>query len=129
VVFFGKDLLCPSGNATADKKKSCNTYSNARHKTCEAECDAEREKKGPRSTCRHFDGLSLILFCSAVTHYKSPSDQVNDCKHHDPHCIHKVPIEGDNSEAFTLPRVNPTEQREDEDRGKKRQPDYDVGRV
>jgi len=103
VVFLGKDLLCPSGNATADKNKTCDTYSNARYKTCEAECDAEREKNRPRRTCRHLNRLSSTLFCSAVIHHKSPSDQVNDCKHHDPHCIHKVPIKGDNSEALTLP--------------------------
>ncbi len=129
MVFFGKDLLCPSGNATADKKKSCNTYSNARHKTCEAECDAEREKNRPGRTCRHLNRLSLTLFRSAVIHHKSPSDQVNDCKHHDPHCIHEVPIEGDDSKPVTLPRVNPTKQREDEGRGKEKQPDYDVGGV
>ena len=124
-MFLGKHLLRPSRNAAADKKKTCNAYSNACHKTCEAECDAEGEKNRPRRTGWHFNRFSLTL----SIHHKSPSDQVNDCKHHDPHRIHKVPIKGDNAEAFTLPRVNPTEEREDEDRGKKKQSDHDVGCV
>ena len=117
-MFLGKHLPRPAGNATADQDKACNADSNTRHKTCEAECDAECEGNGPRRTCRYLDGLSLILFRSVVIHHESPSDQVNDCKHHDPHCIHKVPIKGNNSEPLTLPRVNPTAQREDEDRSK-----------
>jgi hypothetical protein len=128
-VFFGKDLLRPSGNATADKKKACNTYSNVRHKACEAQGDAEGEKNGPCGACRHLYRLSLTLFRAAVIHHKSPSNQVNDCKHHDPHCIHKVPIKGDHTEAFTLPRVNPTKQRKDENRSEKKQPDNDMGCV
>jgi len=103
VVFLGKDLLCPSGNATADKDKACNADSNACHKACKAEGDAEGEKNGPRRTCRHLYGLSLILFRSAVIHHKSPPDQVNNCKYHDPHGIYEVPIKGDNTEALTLP--------------------------
>ena len=109
MVFLGKDLLYPSNYATADKDKACNADSNVRHKTCEAECDAEREKNRPRRTCRHLNRLSWTLFRSAVIHHKSPSDQVNDCKHHDPHCVYEVPIKGDNSEALTLPRVNAAE--------------------
>ena len=129
MVFLGKALLRPPGDATADKKKPCNADSNARYKTREEEGDAEGEKYRPRRACRHPYRLSLTLFRSAVLHHKSPSDQVNDCKHHDPHCIHEVPIEGDDSKSLTLPRVNPTKQREDEGRGKKKQPDYDVGGV
>ena len=40
-----------------------------------------------------------------------------------------MPIKGDDAEALTLPRVDPTEERKDEDRGKKKQSHYDVGRV
>ena len=129
MVFLGKDLLCPSSNATADKKKTCNTDSNTRHKAREGERDAEGEKNRPRRTCRHLNRLSLTLFHSAVIHHKSPSDQVNDCKHHDPHGIHEVPIKSNNSEALTLPRVNPAEKREDEDRSKEKQPHHDMGCV
>ena len=129
MVLLGKALLGPPGDAAADKKKPRHAYSNARHKAREQERDAEGEKYRPRCACRHLYWLSLTSFRSAVTHYKSPSDQVNDCKHHDPHSIHKVPIKGDDSKALTLPRVNPTKQREDEGRGKKKQPDYDVGGV
>ena len=103
MVFLGKALLRPPGDAIADKDKACNADSNTRHKTCEGERDTEGEKNGPCRTCRRLYGLSLILFRSAVIHHKSPSDQVNDCKHHDPHGIHKVPIKGDNAEALTLP--------------------------
>jgi len=129
VAFLGKALLRPSGNPTADKSEPCNADSNICHKAREAERDAEGEKNGPRRTCRHLYGLSLILVRSDVIHHKSPPNQVNDCKHHDPHRIHKVPIKGNNSEALTLPRVNPTEQREDEDRGKKKHPHHDMGCV
>ena len=129
MVFLGKALLRPPGDAKADKKKPCNAYSNARHKAREQERDSEGEKYRPRRACRHLYRLSLTLFRSTVIHHKSPSDQVDDCKHHDPHCVHEVPIKGDNSKPLTLPRVNPTKQREDEGRGKKKEPDYDVGGV
>src|SRR5450432_3584372 len=108
-MLLGKHLLRPADNATADKDQACNADSKTRHKAREREHDAEGEKNGPRRTCRHLYGLSLVLFRSAVIHRKSPTDQVNDCKHHDPHCIHEVPIKGDNSEALTMPRVNPAE--------------------
>src|SRR5580704_8045097 len=100
-MFFGKALLPPPGNPTADKKKPCNADSNIRHKARERERDTEGEKYRPRRACRHFYRLSLTLFRSAVIPHKSPSDQVNDCKHHDPHRIHKVPIKSDSSEALT----------------------------
>ena len=128
-MFHGEHLPRPSGNPAADKSEACNPYSSARHKACEAQSDAEGEKDGPRRTCRHLNGLSLTLFHSAVIHYKSPSNQVNDCKHHDPHCIDEVPIKGDHTEAFTLSRVNPAEKRKDEDRGKEKHSDYDMGGV
>ena len=129
MVFLGKALLRPPGDTTTDKKKTCNADSDVRHKAREEKRDAEGDKYRPRRTCRHLYGLSLTLFRSAVIHHKSPSDQVNDRKHHDPHCIHEVPIKGDDSKPLTLPRVNPTEKREDEGRGKEKQPDYDVGGV
>ena len=110
MVFLGKTLLRPTGNATKDKNKTCNAYSNARYQAREEERDAEGEKYRPRRTCRHLYGLSLTLFRAAVIHHESPSNQVNDCKHHDPHCIDEVPIEGDHAKAFALPQVNPTEQ-------------------
>lgn len=129
MVFLGKTLLRPPDDATGDQKKTCNADSNTCHKTREQERDAEGEKNRPCRACRHLYRLSLTLFRSAVIHHKSPSDQVNDRKHHDPHCIHEMPIKGDDSKPLTLPRVNPTKQREDEGRGKKKQPDYDVGGV
>ena len=109
-MLLGKTLLRPATDATTNKKKSCNAHPNACNKTCEAECDAEGEKYRPRRACRHLYGFSLNLFCAAVTHHESPSNQVNDCEHHDPHCIHEVPIKGEHTETFTLSRVNPTEQ-------------------
>jgi len=129
VVFFGKALLRPAADATADKNKTCKTDSNARYKAREEERDAEGEKYRPCRTCWHLYRLSFTLFRAAVIHHKSPSNQVNDCKHHDPHCIHEVPIKGDHAEAFALPRVNPTEQRKDEDRSEKKHPDHDMGCV
>jgi len=110
VVLLGKDLLCPADDTTADKKKTRETDSDIRHKACERERDTEGEKNRPRRACRHLNNLCLALFSYAVIHHKSPSDQVNDCKHHDPHCIHEVPIQGDYAETFTLSRINPTEQ-------------------
>jgi len=129
VVFLGKALLRPTAYTTADKKKTCKTDSNARYKAREEERDTEGEKYRPCRICRHLYGLSLALFCAFVIHHESPSNQVNDCKHHDPHCIHEVPIKSDYAEAFALPRVNPTEQRKDEDRGEKKHPNHDMGCV
>ena len=129
MVFLGKALFRPPGDTTADKKKTCNPHPNAGHKACEQERDAESEKYRPRRARRHLYRLSLTLLRSVVIHHDSPSDQVNNCKHHDPHCIDEVPIEGDDSKPFTLPRVNPTKQREDEDRGEKKHPHHDVGGV
>ena len=126
VMLLGKALLRPSGDTTADKKKPCNANAHVRYKAREEERDAEGEKYWPRRTCWHLDGLSLTVFRAAVMHHKSPSDQVNDCKHHDPHRIHEVPIKGNHAEAFALPRVNPTEQRKDEDRSEKKHPDHDM---
>ena len=112
VTLLGKALLRPARDTRADKKKTGNAYSYARYQTREEERDPESKKYRPRRAGRHRYGLSLTLFRSAVIHHKSPSNQVNDCKHHDPHCIHEVPIEGDHAEAFTLPRVNPTKKRD-----------------
>lgn len=129
MVLLGKTLLRPSGNTKADKKKTSKAYSYACYQAREEERDTESEKYWPRRTCRHLYGLSLALFRSAVIHHKSPSNQINDCKHYDPHRIHEVPIKGDYAKAFTLPRVNPTEEREGEDRSEKKQPDHDMGSV
>jgi hypothetical protein len=128
-MFLGKALLRPASDATEDKNKACDPYSSACHKTCEAQSDAKGEKNGPCRTCWHLYWLSLTLFRAAVIHHKSPSNQVNDCEHHDPHSINEVPIKGDHAEAFTLPRVNPTEERKEEDRSKKKQPDHNMGCV
>ena len=128
-MLLGKALLRPASDTTANKKKSCNANSPARYKAREEERDAEGKKYRPRRACRHFYWLSLPFFRSAIIHRKSPSDQVNDCKHHDPHPIHEVPIKSDHTKAFTLSRVNPTEQRKNEDRREEKQPHHDVGRV
>ena len=101
MMFDRKYLSRPAGNATANKDKARNADSNAGYKTCEAERDAEREKNRPRRTGRHFNRL-FSSFGSVFIHHKSPSDQVNNCEHHDPHSIHEVPIESHNSEALTL---------------------------
>ena len=129
VMLLGEALLRPSGNPTTDEKKTCNADSNARHKACKEERDAEGEKYRPRRACWHLYGVSLTLFRAAVVHHESPSNQINDCKHHDPYRIHEMPIKGDHTEAFALPRVDPTEQRKDKDRGKKKHTDHDMGCV
>jgi len=101
-MFYRKYLSRPTGNTAANKDKARNADSNAGYKARETERDAERKENRPRRTGRHLNDLSSVLFHPAVIHHKSPSDQVNDCKHHDPHCIHKVPIKSDHSEALTL---------------------------
>ena len=128
-MLLGKALLRPAADTTADKKKTCKTNSNAGYKTREEERDAESKKYRPRRACWHLYGLSLSLFRAAAIHHKSPSNQVNDREHYDPHCIHKVPIKGDHTETFALPRVNPTEQRKGEDRNEKKHSNHDMGRV
>ena len=119
-MLFGQNLLCPPRDATANKKKTRNPDSDACHKARKEERNAKGEKYRPCRACWHLYEVSLALFRSAVIHHKSPSDQVNDCKHHDPHCIHEVPIESNDSKPLALPRVNPTEKRKDEDRGKEK---------
>src|ERR1700678_4464380 len=128
-MLLGKTLLRPATDATTDKKKSCNANSPARYKAREEERDAEGKKYRPRRACRHFYWLCLPLFRSAIIHHKSPSDQVNNCEHDDPYCIHEMPIEGDHTKAFALSRVHPTAQRKDEDRSKEKQSNHNVGGV
>ena len=74
MVFLGKDLSCPSGNAKANKKKTCKAYSNTRHKAREAKRDSESEKDRPCRTCRHLNRLSLTAFPFGVIDHGSPSD-------------------------------------------------------
>ena len=102
-MLLGKALLRPAADTAADKNKTCKTDSSARYKAREEERDAEGEKYRPCRTCRHLYEFSLTLFRAVVIHRKSPSNQINDCKHHDPHCIHEVPIKCDHAEAFALP--------------------------
>ena len=129
MTFLGKALLCPAADTKANKQKSCNANFSARYKACEEESDTKGKKYRPRCARRHFYRLSLCFFRSAIIHHKSPSDQVDDCKHDNPHRIHEVPIKGDHAKAFTLSRVNPAEQRKNKDRREEKQPDYYVGRV
>jgi hypothetical protein len=117
MVFLGKDLPRPSPYPTADKNKACKAHSRTRYQTRKTKRDAEGEEDRPRRASRHLNGLSLAAFRSVVIHNMSPSDQVHDCKDHDPHCIYEVPIKSNHAKAFTVPRIDPTEQREDQGRG------------
>src|SRR5882762_1650465 len=103
-MFFGKALLCPPDETTADKKKTRNADSNACYQAREEERDAESEEYRPCRACRHLYRLSLTLFRAVGIHHKSPSNQVNNRKHHDPHCVHEMPIKSDHAEALALPR-------------------------
>ena len=59
-------------------------------------------------------GSLRALFGILHYHSHSPPDDVDDREHHDPHAVYEVPIKSNYAKTFTLPRVDPTEQREDE---------------
>jgi len=117
MLLLRKDLPCPSPYATTDKNKARNADSRTRYQARKTKRDAEGEKDGPRRASWHLNGLSLAALRSVVIHHTSPSDQVHDCKDHDPHCIYEVPIESNHAKAVTVSRIDPTEQREEQSRG------------
>jgi len=114
MVLIGKDLPRPSPYAAADKNKARKANSRTRYKARKTKRDPEGEENRPRRACRHFDGFSWALFRIPNIDHDSPSDEVHDSKHDDPHRIYEVPIKSNYAKAFTLPRIDPTEQREDE---------------
>lgn len=129
MVFLGKDLASPSSYTTADKNEARNANSGTRNETREAKHDAKGEKERPRSAGRHLKGVARAPHFVLNSHHDSPSDEVHDCKHDDPHTIYEMPIKSDNAESFTLTRVNPAEQGEDKRRGEKKEAGDYVGRV
>ena len=117
MMLFWKDLPRPSPYAATNKNKARKADSRTCYQAREAKCDPEGEEDRPRRASRHLDGLSWALFRIPNVHHDSPPDEVHDCKDHDPHRIYEVPIKSNYSKTFTLPRIDPTEQREDECRG------------
>ena len=113
MVFFGKDLPRPSAYTAADKNKACKTDSRTGYQARKTERDPEGEKDRPRRAGRHLDRLSWALFRIPNIHHVSPPDEVHDCKDDDPNRIYEVPIKGNHPKAFALPRIDPTEERED----------------
>ena len=114
MVFNGKNLARPSAYAAADKNKARKADSRTCHKARKAKRDPEGKKNRPCRARRHFDRLSWAMFGIPNIHHDSPSDEVHNCKHHDPHPIYEMPIKSNYAKAFALPRIDPTEQREDE---------------
>jgi hypothetical protein len=129
MVLIGKALPGPSTYTAADKNKAREADSRTGDQAREAKRDPEGEEERPRCASRHLDGLSLALFRIPNIHHNSPPDEVHDCEHHDPHAVYEVPIKSNDAEAFALPRVNPTEQGEDECCAEKKQPDDNMSRV
>jgi hypothetical protein len=113
MVFFGKDLPRPSAYTAADKNKACKTDSRTGYQARKTERDPEGEKDRPRRAGRHLYRLSSALFRIPNIHHVSPPDEVHDCKDDDPNRIYEVPIKGNHPKAFALPRIDPTEERED----------------
>ena len=117
MMLIRKDLPRPSAYAAADKSKARKANSRTGYQACKTERDPEGEKDRPRRAGRHLDVLSWALFRIPNIHHVSPSDEVNDCKDHDPNCVYEVPIKSNHAKAFTLPRIDPTEHGENECRG------------
>lgn len=117
MVLIGKDLPRPSAHAAADKNKTRKANSRTCYQARKTKGDPEGEEDRPRRASRHLDSLSWTLFPVPSIYHDSPPDEIHDCKNHDPHTIYEVPIESNYAKAFTLPRIGPTEQRENECRG------------
>jgi len=117
MVLLRKDLPRPTLYATADKNKARKADSRTRYQARKTKRHAEGEEDRPRRASRHLNGFSLAAICFVVIHHTSPSDQVHDCKDHDPHPIYEVPIKSNHAKAFTVSRIDPTEQGEDQSRG------------
>src|SRR5580692_4425257 len=114
LMLFWKDLPRPSPYAAADKNKARKANSRTCYQARKTKRDPEGEEDWPRRASRHLNGLFRALFRIPNIHHESPSDEVHDCEHHDPHSIDEVPIERNYAKAFALPRIDPTEQSEDE---------------
>ena len=112
MVLVGKDLARPSAYATTDKNKARNADSSTCYQARETKRDPKGQKDWPRSASRHLDRLSSAQPRTQIIHHDSPSDEIHDCKDHDPDTVYKVPIKSNYAEAFTLPRIDPTEQGE-----------------
>src|ERR1700760_1375951 len=112
MVLIGQDLPSPSPHAATDENKARKADSRTCYKARKTKRDPEGEEERPCRACRHLDRLSLALFHIANIHHDSPSDEVHDCKHHDPHRIYEVPIKSNYAKSFTLSRIDPTEQGE-----------------
>jgi hypothetical protein len=129
MLLVGKDLACPSAYAAANKDKARNADSRSCNEAGKAKHDAEGENDRPRCAGRHLEGVARAPLFILNSHHDSPSDEVHDCKHDDPHTIYEVPIKSDNAESLTLTRVNPAEQGEDKGREEKKKAGDYVGRV
>ena len=114
MMLIGKALPRPSRYAAANKNKACKAHSRTCYQARKTKRDSEGKEDRPRRACGHFDWLSRALSLIPNIHHDSPSDEVHDCEHHDPHAIYEVPIESNYAEAFALPRINPTKQGKDE---------------
>lgn len=109
-----KYLPRPAPQAAAHKNKPRHADPCTCYQAREAKRDSEGEENRPRRTRRHLDRLSWALL--RIPHYghDSPSDEVHNRKHHRPHGIYEVPIKRNCTKAFTLPRIDPAAQREDQ---------------
>ena len=117
MVLIGKDLPPPSAYTTANKNKAREADSRTGYQARKTERNPEGKKDRPRRAGRHLDRLSWAPFRIPNIHHVSPSDKVHDCKDDDPNRIYEVPIKSNHAKAFTLPRIDPTEQGENECRG------------
>jgi hypothetical protein len=114
MVLIGKDLPRPSPYTAADKNKARKPDARTCYQAGETKRHTEGEEDRPRRASRHLDGLSRALFCIPDIHHDSPSDEIHNREHHDPHTVYEVPIKSNYAETFTLPRIDPTKEREDE---------------
>src|ERR1700730_11448735 len=72
--------------------------------------------------------VPVDLFCiSSIA--PSPSYEVHNRKHCNPHCIHEMPIEGEDCEPFTMPLVDTSGHRERQHGREHRQSNHDMGCV
>jgi len=103
MMLIGKALPRPSRYAAANKNKACKADSRTCHQACKTKRNSEGKEDRPRRASGHFDGLSRALFLIPNIHHDSPSDEVHDCEHHNPHTIHEVPIKSNYAKALALP--------------------------
>lgn len=109
MALLGKNLPRPSPYAAEDENKAGDADTRTCHQARETKRDSEREENWPSRAGRHLNGFCRALLRIRSIRHDSPSDEVDDCKHNDPHRVYEVPIKGDHAKALTLPRVNPAE--------------------